>query len=996
MGRWLEAKVRARGDRTSARVEARFRPVLHVDPSAMFSRVAGASRPRGAILALALVALAARVSLADAEASANASCQTGDACDANDAFPDGASERGPRARSPRPAHARSTPRLFPFANTTARRPRVRHARDARIESNRSFQFSSPPLPDPDASSSPRRRDANANANAVGAHVTSGSPCPPPPNGICLSLPYRADVVAPASDTPPRDCRGSFVYRAACGALKAGDAAKSVLSFFAGSARREGRVFGARPRDLTAASRLAADVPLHVPSVDVELDHSLAMVCRVRDEKTCATVYRLQRAYDDAHGEMTAASLAAEAAFDAHEATKATCEDATKKVADVDAAARKGAGVCRERVVEVEESHLVSKLRDVRESLLESRREDGGKCSRKDLFEATAALRGGDSAGSGSPRGRGKVVRVDRRLEDGTPVAVGDDENTSSIVLPNGYVMPDEYFQECGRVIEHLDAMIELLGGTQRVRENVCSEYTPAEVSAMRSEARAACSGVPERKHAYARKLEKAQTARAEVERVYGELLRDEERARRAVASLDVVIAETAAAGGNEKARAAVKKGARGSSSSGSSPSSFDAAEAKTLDDGAEAYAAAAKSSSALVAALAAYASAGASPNAAAVAAFSDAFARRISSTASTRDVADALASFARVGAAPSSAAATAANRVVASRAGEDASVDDIVAVLRAFADVRVRPTQSAFRALFAALERESPRADVADVADALLAFAAAANGADVEFPASARVAARAAVVRDAPRASPEEIADAIVAYGAVKTLPPDALHARLGSFRDAASVVAALRAHARRTTRVAGAARDAVSVAIVASAGSYRLRDVAAVLDAHAAAGTTPTRDAIVALGGAVARVAADPSSSPPGCVAAAIRAYADARVEHAEARNALVAAAAREAKKGPLKGPLVGFAAADVAATIVGLARTGAFAAPTAETNAIVAVAADAAAKMSPDDAAATRDALAANAARSTPKNVRDALERAAVGGDASRGGRGNEPRRR
>lgn len=807
-------------------------------------------------------------------------------------------------------------------------------------------------------------------------------------------------------------------------MKAGDAAKSVLSFFAGSARREGRVFGARPRDLTAASRLAADVPLHAPSADVELDHSLAMVCRVRDDKTCATVYRLQRAYDDAHAEMTAASLAAEAAFDAHEATKATCEDATKKLTDVDAAARKGAGVCRERVVEVEESNLASKLRDVRESLLESRREDGGKCSRKDLFEATAALRGGESAKSGSSRGgRGKVVRVDRRLEDGTPVAVGDDENTSSIVLPNGYVMPDEYFQECGRVIEHLDAMIELLGGTQRVRENVCSEYTPAEVSAMRSEARAACSGVPERKHAYARKLEKAQTARAEVERVYGELLRDEERARRAVASLDVVIAETAAAGGNEKARAAVKKAAKGTSSgssNGSSPSSgcgssssgsslaasdsprpsaascaalsLSAAAAKTLDARAESDAAAAKSSSALVAALAAYASAGASPDAAAVAAFSDAFARRLSTTASTRDVADALASFARVGAAPSSAAAKAANRVVAARAGEDASVDDIVAVLRAFAGVRVRPTPAAFRALFAALERESPRADVADVADALLAFAAAADGADVEFPASARDAARDAVVRDAPRASPDEIADAIVAYVAVKTLPPDALHARLGSFRDAASVVAALRAHARVSARVAGSTRDAVSVAIVASAGSYRLRDVAAVLDAHAAAGTTPTRDAIVALGGAVARVAADPSSSPPASVAAAIRAYADARVEHAEARNALVVLAAREAKK----GPIVGFAAADLAATIVGLARTGAFAAPTAETNAVVAAAADVASKMSPDDAAATRDALAANAARSTPRNVRDALERAAVGGDASRGGRGIEPRRR
>ena len=185
--------------------------------------------------------------------------------------------------------------------------------------------------------------------AVGAHVTSGSPCPPPPSGICLSLPYRADVVAPAPDASRRDCRGSFVYRAACGCVRAGDAAKSVLAFFGGSTRREGRVIGARPRDLTTASRLAADVPTHAPSADVELDHSLAMVCRVRDEKTCATVYDLQREYDDAHVEMTSASLAAEAAFDAYEAAKATCEDAARKVADVDARrSRRRRGVPRTR------------------------------------------------------------------------------------------------------------------------------------------------------------------------------------------------------------------------------------------------------------------------------------------------------------------------------------------------------------------------------------------------------------------------------------------------------------------------------------------------------------------------------------------------------------------------------------------------------------------------------------------------------------------------
>ena len=834
---------------------------------------------------------------------------------------------------------------------------------------------------------------------MGAHVTSGSPCPPPPSGICLSLPYRADVVAPAPDASRRDCRGSFVYRAACGALRAGDAAKSVLAFFGGSTRREGRVIGARPRDLTTASRLAADVPTHAPSADVELDHSLAMVCRVRDEKTCATVYDLQREYDDAHVEMTSASLAAEAAFDAYEAAKATCEDAAKNVADVDAAARAGAEVCRERVVEVEATTLAATLRDARERLVDSRGEDGGKCDREDLFETTAALRGEDEDGSGSSRARGKVVRVDRLLEDGTPVTVGDDANSSSIVLSTGYVMPEAYFEACGRVIEHLDAMIDLLGGAQRVRENVCSEYTPAEVNAMRSESRGACAGVPEKKHAYARALEKAQAARARVERLYGELLREEERARRALASLDEIIAETAAAGGNEKARAAVKSSSRSfaascpATASTTTSSPFDAATVKSLDDGANAAATTMSSSSALVAALDAYASVGASPNADAVAAFSDAFARRVATTASTREVANALSAFARVGVVPSASAATAANRVVATRANDDAALADVVAALHAFADVPIRPSPAAFRALFTALERESSRADVADVADALRAFAAAASASDVAvaFPRATRDALAAAVARDAPRASPEEIALAIVAYGEMRANPPDALYERVRSFHDAASVASALRAHAISKSRVAGATRDAVSDAIVASARSYRLRDVAAVLDAHADAGATPTRDAIVALGGAVTRVAANPTASPPRFVAAAIRAYADAEVEHADARRALVAAAAREAKK----GPIVGLNAADLAATIVGLAKTGAFAAPTAETTAVVAAAEDVASKMTPDDAAAARDALAGDAARWAPKNARDALERAAVGGYPSRGGRGDAPRR-
>ena len=736
----------------------------------MFSRVAGANRPRGAILALALVALAARVSLANAESSANASCRTGDECDADDAFPDGSSERAAHPPSPPPIRSPRRPSAILAAPFEDDRSAPSTPADSNANRNlpRHLFRPLPFLPDPDASSS-------APPLAVGAHVTSGSPCPPPPSGICLSLPYRADVVAPAPDASRRDCRGSFVYRAACGALRAGDAAKSVLAFFGGSTRREGRVIGARPRDLTTASRLAADVPTHAPSADVELDHSLAMVCRVRDEKTCATVYDLQREYDDAHVEMTSASLAAEAAFDAYEAAKATCEDAARKVADVDAAARAGAEVCRERVVEVEATVLAATLRDARERLVDSRGEDGGKCDREDLFETAAALRGEDEDGSVS-RARGKVVRVDRLLEDGTPVTVGDDANSSSIVLSTGYVMPEAYFEACGRVIEHLDAMIDLLGGAQRVRENVCSEYTPAEVNAMRAESRGACAGVPEKKHAYARALEKAQAARAREWSACTASSSAKKNARRALASLDEIIAETAAAGGNEKARAAVKSSSRSfaascpATASTTTSSPFDAATVKSLDDGANAAATTMSSTSALVAALGAYASAGASPNADAVAAFSDAFARRVATTASTREVANALSAFARVGVVPSASAATAANRVVATRANDDAALADVVAALHAFADVPIRPSPAAFRALFTALERESSRADVADVADALRAFAAAASASDiaVAFPPATRDALAAAVARDAPRASPEEIALAIVAYGEMR------------------------------------------------------------------------------------------------------------------------------------------------------------------------------------------------------------------------------------
>ena len=54
---------------------------------------------------------------------------------------------------------------------------------------------------------------------------------------------------------------------------------------------------------------------HVPSSDLELDHSMAMLCRLRDGPgACGAVYATQAAYNASHARMAAAALAADAAF----------------------------------------------------------------------------------------------------------------------------------------------------------------------------------------------------------------------------------------------------------------------------------------------------------------------------------------------------------------------------------------------------------------------------------------------------------------------------------------------------------------------------------------------------------------------------------------------------------------------------------------------------------------------------------------------------------
>jgi hypothetical protein len=138
--------------------------------------------------------------------------------------------------------------------------------------------------------------------------------------------------------------------------------------------------------------------------------------------------------------------AAESAFDHYEASKTKCRDLTDNLAEIDEAARTGKKVCRKRVKEVG-TDLVDKLIEVRNKLLAVDDEDGTKCSRHDLYEATVALHGEDIASENSAKGKGnkgKVVGIERELEDGPEIKVGGDENTSTIVLNNGGAVQVQY------------------------------------------------------------------------------------------------------------------------------------------------------------------------------------------------------------------------------------------------------------------------------------------------------------------------------------------------------------------------------------------------------------------------------------------------------------------------------------------------------------------------------------------------------------------------
>lgn len=297
----------------------------------------------------------------------------------------------------------------------------------------------------------------------------------------------------------------------------------------------------------------------------EFDHSLAMLCRVRDGPgTCGAVYHTQALYNISHAEMRKAAQEADALFEAHESAKSNCDGFNDRVQEMEKAARQGNKVCREREIEADSDPLVLQLKQVRDSLLDAKNENGGKCDRADAAAAAAALRGEAVSRENANQKTGKVVGIERRIvtDDDTDNSKNTkrrkkSKDEESVVLENGYVVPETYFSECAEAIQKLDAMIDLLSPRQKVVESVCAEYSPEEVRQMATEAKAACANEPSAKRAYSRALENARVTRENLEALYKKLLQEESDARVKTGNIDQLLAQISAAGGNRGAITAV-------------------------------------------------------------------------------------------------------------------------------------------------------------------------------------------------------------------------------------------------------------------------------------------------------------------------------------------------------------------------------------------------------------------------------------------------------
>ena len=353
-------------------------------------------------------------------------------------------------------------------------------------------------------------------------------------------------------------------------------------------------------------------------------------------------------------------------------------------------------------------------------------------------------------------------------------------------LPSGYLVPEPYFDACGDAVASVDALLSLVSDAQTVRERTCSEYTAEEIAAFRADAKRICGQLPDLKYAYARALERARELREKVEKLYAALLAAEEAARRKILNLDKLIGETAAAGGNEAAKAELERREATASRPMGIPHGSCAidpanvpgsARDKPHDPAAKAAldrraiglgvgggggtffggkgSAATKEKetntfASLVALADAYADAGASPSPQASASLARAFAGALAAadgeTDSSRPIAAAAAisaydasrairALASAGAGalvgdatvPGSLGAALA-RVIASDAASMPS-HAAVAVMGAYASAGVPVPSIALDAATDALTRDASSFDVADVAEALGAFARATRGA---------------------------------------------------------------------------------------------------------------------------------------------------------------------------------------------------------------------------------------------------------------------------
>ena len=828
---------------------------------------------------------------------------------------------------------------------------------------------------PPTRTKPPSHPAPAPPVPTGSDIGTSSPCPPPPNAICLTIPYEAHVgekeipglaepgSTERSSSPSRSCAsslgadprganpvflkvGSIVSRGVCGALGAADTVARALNYaqsIGGDRRRDGRVVFGRSIDASAA-KLAGGATFK-DSTDYEYDHSLASLCHLRDARVCGGVYGLQAAYNASHVAMTDAAKAAEEAFDAFEKAKEVCDEFSAKADEMGAAMRAGKKICRERARDATGDDLARALGAIKATLLEvDEKTGGGRCSRRAMYEQTKAalaaeIAAENKAGASHRDGKkiGKVVAVERTLEGGKAVKFGRDERSTTFVLPNGYVMPDEYFDECDKLSNSIDAMVAMLK-PQTVKEHVCSEYTPGEVATLKADAKRACASIDESKDAYARKLDAAKSLRSEVEARYGDLLDAEAAARGKTRTLDRLIATTAAAGGNDEAarelalsqaeeRAAAAAAERAAPAPNSPESIADAAE-RIERTPAEKIGA-----NDVVDVLRRFAGAKAVVPPRVSKHIDAAVAANAAKRASTRNVADMLEAFAAAKVVPGDKAREAMFAAIV-REATRATPKAIAEVLHGLGSARGvgaglqgadSLTRRVVSKLAAAAAREAPKMDAREIADVLSSFGFAKP--NKGLPGDARAALDAAVTREASRMSPEDVASVLVGYHRAGAAPEaSGLLQKIAKFSDPSDAVDALAVFASRRVKPAATTREALAKAVVNAAPAMRAGDVVKTLDAFADAGCAPMPPvAGDALGRAVLRLESATSSATssipagafgPEAIGDALRAFRRAGVAPSNGvKDALARAAAREAPR---------FTPKNIAGTLEGYADAG------------------------------------------------------------------------